>query len=134
MSETNDGLYVVMNFQNGSRLTVGSNAVTGLAGHLNDLTEVDETDPEGLSPIDGILDNIQTIVAAANVKLGMMNGTSPGASSQVVNSGSVPSEGRSCAHGPMKYKEGVSKAGKPYKGYFCNAPYGQEQCKAQFLN
>lgn len=35
----------------------------------------------------------------------------------------VPQQaGNACAHGPMNYKEGVNKAGKAYKGWFCTVP------------
>ena len=33
----------------------------------------------------------------------------------------INSSTRSCKHGERKYIEGVSKRGKPYKGYFCQA-------------
>jgi hypothetical protein len=37
--------------------------------------------------------------------------------------GSAPAEaapnGPGCPHGPMKWKSGTSKNGKPYKGWFC---------------
>lgn len=42
-------------------------------------------------------------------------------------------DGRQCAHGAMIYRDGVSKAGNAYKGYFCPAQDRSEQCKPQFL-
>lgn len=43
-------------------------------------------------------------------------------------------EKRFCSHGEMSFKSGVSKAGKPYKGFFCPSRDRNDQCKAQFLN
>jgi hypothetical protein len=42
-------------------------------------------------------------------------------------------EKRFCAHGEMQFKSDVSKAGKPYKGFFCTERDRNSQCKAQFL-
>jgi hypothetical protein len=41
-------------------------------------------------------------------------------------------ETRTCAHGPMVFKSGVSKAGNAYKLFSCTAPRDQ-QCKAEYL-
>lgn len=37
-----------------------------------------------------------------------------------------------CQHGPRQYKEGVSKAGKPYKLWACTGPRGQE-CPPEWI-
>lgn len=42
-------------------------------------------------------------------------------------------EVRSCPHGKMRFRSGVSKAGKPYKGFFCSSDDRNEECKPQFL-
>ncbi|ASR77151.1 ribonucleoside reductase class II [Mycobacterium phage MyraDee] len=42
-------------------------------------------------------------------------------------------EKRFCAHGEMRFKSDVSKAGKPYKGFFCTERDRNSQCEAQFL-
>jgi hypothetical protein len=41
-------------------------------------------------------------------------------------------ETRSCSHGPMEFKSGVSKAGNAYKLFSCTAPR-DSQCKAEYL-
>lgn len=41
-------------------------------------------------------------------------------------------ETRTCAHGPMVFKSGISKAGNAYKLFSCTAPR-ESQCKAQYL-
>lgn len=54
---------------------------------------------------------------------------------QAQPSGAPGGEQRSCAHGPMTYRAGVSqKTGKPYKAFFCNEPNRDLQCKPQFVN
>ncbi len=42
-------------------------------------------------------------------------------------------ESRYCNHGEMEFRSAVSKAGKPYKGFFCTERNRDEQCQAQFL-
>jgi hypothetical protein len=42
-------------------------------------------------------------------------------------------EKRYCAHGEMRFKSDVSKAGKPYKGFFCTSRDRNDQCDAEFL-
>lgn len=41
-------------------------------------------------------------------------------------------EAKYCAHGERSYKEGVSKAGKPYKGYFCTSQDKDNQCSPEW--
>jgi hypothetical protein len=41
-------------------------------------------------------------------------------------------ETRSCVHGPMVFKSGVSQKGNAYKLFSCTAPRDQ-QCKAEYL-
>lgn len=43
-------------------------------------------------------------------------------------------DGRTCVHGPMVYRTGTNKFGKPYEAYFCPTPKNTpDQCKAQFV-
>lgn len=131
--QTNDGVYLVIPFSNGNygtRLTVGSASVAGVQKHLTDLLDVDETDPEGFSAMDSILDSVVTIEAAIALKMPKKET----ASAPQVAPANVPA-GKSCNHGPMKFKEGISSRNqKPYKGYFCQAPYGSQKCDAIFIN
>ena len=121
------------------RLTISATNIPAVMSHLNDLTEPDETDPNGLSALDGMLDHLELIDKAVMVKKGL--GGTP--STPISPDGGFTPGGyetpaeqptKTCAHGAMKYKEGTSKAGKAYKGYFCPAPMGQNQCKAVFVN
>lgn len=126
MSEaTNNGVYLVQPLgANGARLTLGSDSVDGLMGHLNALDEVDPVD--GVSVISILLDRVETLNAAVLTKFGV-------SVKPVVNPGTpsaAPSAAPSCEHGPMRWKEGISRSTqKPYKGWFCTAPFGQAQCQ-----
>ena len=40
----------------------------------------------------------------------------------------------SCAHGPRRYKQGVSKAGKPYKMWACPSSDRNNQCPPEWVN
>lgn len=43
-------------------------------------------------------------------------------------------ETKTCQHGEMVFRSGVSKAsGKPYKGFFCPSSDRNDQCKPQFI-
>lgn len=62
-------------------------------------------------------------------------GGQPQAPAQPQASGAPGGEQRSCAHGPMTYREGVSKkTGRPYRGFFCNERNRDLQCDPQYLN
>lgn len=135
------GLWLGQDRYTSPKLTLGAPNVAGIMVHLNDLTEVDETDPEGMSPLNSMLDSINTIDAAVMLKMPQQTQPQPqrmtspdgGFTPGMPDNQAPANDAPSCNHGPMKFKSGVSKAGKPYKGYFCTAPYGQQQCKAQFL-
>lgn len=110
-------------------LTVRAENVNELIGVLADLNDTNEAEESKLSVL---LNDVATIRAGvelvfpAPVAATATKVTHPQASS---NNGDAPS----CAHGVMKWKEGTSKAGKAYKGWFCSAPYGQQQCDARFV-
>ena len=42
-------------------------------------------------------------------------------------------ENRYCSHGEMTYREGVSKAGKPYRAFFCPSRDRNDQCAPQWV-
>jgi hypothetical protein len=43
-------------------------------------------------------------------------------------------ESKTCAHGEMTFRSGVSKSsGKPYKGFFCPSQDRNAQCSPQFI-
>lgn len=122
------------------RFTISATDVAGVMKHLNDLTEPDETDPNGLSALDGMLDHLELIDKAVMVKKGLSatpsapispdGGFTPGGYSSPATA-NVPS----CKHGPMNYKSGISKKnGKPYEAHFCPAPMGQPKCDPVFVN
>lgn len=39
---------------------------------------------------------------------------------------------KTCDHGDMEWKSGISKAGNPYKGFFCPSNDRNDQCKPHF--
>ena len=47
--------------------------------------------------------------------------------------GAPGGETRACRHGEMRFKSGISKAGKPYQAFFCTSGDRNDECKAQFL-
>ena len=47
--------------------------------------------------------------------------------------GAPGGETRVCRHGDMRFKSGISKAGKPYQAFFCPSGDRNDECKAQFL-
>lgn len=125
-----------------SRLTISATTIGSMVGYLNDLNEVDETDPEGMSPINTVLDHVNTINAAVNIKMPGMalqpqaSAPRPGGFNQPAaapNAAAPAPAGQTCQHGAMTFRSGTSNAtGKPYSGYFCPAPRGANQCKPVF--
>lgn len=45
----------------------------------------------------------------------------------------APGNGPGCRHGAMQFKEGTSKAGKPYKMWACPSNNRQDQCDPQWV-
>jgi hypothetical protein len=98
------------------------------------LQSLKEQSDEDLSLLDSILSEVETIKAAVLLKFPQEEKPAPRPNNSV-KTVTPPSEGvKVCDHGPMKYKEGTSKAGKDYKAWFCPAPQGANQCKAVFVN
>jgi hypothetical protein len=128
------------------KLTLGAESIGGLMKHLGDLNDPDPTEPEGTSPLNDLLDHVQTIEAAVALKTPITppvagsspdGGFTPGGYNDPALAAPAPAAGpgKTCEHGAMKYKEGVSaKNNKPYKAYFCNAPYGAVKCAPAFIN
>jgi hypothetical protein len=115
-------------------LTVRAENIDEMNAVLKDLT--DSANPEELSKLDETLDSVLAINAALELK--GLNVPEP-AQSYPAKASTHPQaapaapDAPSCSHGPMKWKEGTSQQGKQYKGWFCPAPYGQSQCKPQFV-
>lgn len=42
-------------------------------------------------------------------------------------------ESKSCAHGAMTFRSGTTKAGKPYRAFFCPSEDRDNQCKPEWL-
>lgn len=117
-------------------LTLRAENVDEMNAVLKDL--VDSANPDELSKLNDVLDSVVTINAALELK-GLNVQEAP-----VYNSApktthpqatSAPADAPVCSHGAMKWKEGTSKQGNAYKGWFCPAPYGVAggQCPAKFI-
>lgn len=98
------------------------------------LASLSETGEDEVSKLDNMLSSVLTVKAAVLLKFPQEEKPSA-PKTQVTHpqASSSPSDAPTCNHGTMKYKEGVSKAGKNYKGWFCPAPFGQTQCSPQFI-
>lgn len=130
MSEVTNSFVSVGMPLGSARLTISAPNTLGLSVHLNELTEVDPMDE--ISAISAILENIQAIDAASTLVFG---GSKPAYQASTPAAPTTQTEGKTCAHGAMKYKTGTSKKnGKPYAGWFCTAPMGAQQCDAIFSN
>lgn len=109
-------------------LTVRADTVDELISVFNELSE--QNDPEGASKLDDLLNGVLTVNAGVLLKFPKQE-----VKTQVTHpqAQKAPSNTPSCTHGDMKWKEGRSAKGNDYKGWFCNAPYGQTKCAPQFV-
>lgn len=110
-------------------LTVRAETIDELAGVLADLNTSDETEESKLSKL---LGDVLTIKGAVELTFPQPVAQSKPAVTHPQAKAS-PSDAPTCSHGAMTWKEGTSKQGNAYKGWFCPAPFGQTQCKAQFV-
>ena len=111
-------------------LTLRAESIEELEAILDALNVSDETEESQLSRL---LNHAATIKAGVDLVFPQQTQTKPTAAVTHPQAQSTPSDAPSCSHGSMKWREGVSKQGNPYKGWFCPAPFGQTQCKAQFI-
>lgn len=118
------------NDRSNAGLTVRSESIDELAAVLSDLNTSDETEESKLS---ALLNDVATIKGAVELIFPPAVASKPQANVTHPQAQSTPSDAPTCAHGTMKWKEGTSKQGNAYKGWFCPAPFGQTQCKAQFV-
>lgn len=121
------------NDRSNAGLTVRAETIDELSAVLQDLT--DSANPEELSKLDGVIDSVLAIKAGLELKgLNVQQAAPKPQVNHPQANVSAPADAPTCAHGSMKYKEGTSKSsGKQYKGWFCAAPYGQNQCPPQFV-
>lgn len=115
----------------GGRLTISADSVGTLQGYLNDLNEIDETDPEGMSAINYILDGVVAVNAAVQLKMPIQaaptgNRPAPAPSTTPQPGGSAPMCEKHNA--PMIWEpDGLvrngTNAGKRYSAWKCAMPY-----------
>ena len=84
-------------------------------------------------------ESVSDITAASNFLKGAsavapiaQQPATPAPAPQVPAAPTLPSAEHVCAHGARVYREGVNKAGKAWKGWFCSMPKGQD-CPAEWL-
>lgn len=123
------------NDRSNAGLTVRAENIDELQAILSDLlNSADPSDPDSTAKVNDLLDQVLTIKASLELK-GLNTASVSQNKTQVTHpqAQASPSDAPSCAHGAMTWKEGVSKAGNNYKGWFCPAPYGQTKCPAKFV-
>lgn len=116
-------------------LTLRGETADELAATIGNLSEQNEEDTSNL---DRILDGVLLVKAAVNLKgLSVAKNQNKTENAPVTHpqASAAPSSAPNCAHGPMRWKDAVTKsgqnAGKRYTAWVCTAPYGQTQCKMQ---
>lgn len=119
------------NDRSNAGLTVRAESIDEVNAILGNLSETGEDE---VSKLDNLLDGVLTVKAGVELKFPAPTPPVRQASVTHPQAQTVPADAQSCAHGPMKWKEGTSKSsGKAYKGWFCGAPYGQTQCEPKFV-
>jgi hypothetical protein len=124
------------------QLVIRGSSTDEVAVHLRNLTAVDPI--EEVSPISGILNDLQTITAAGNLVFGLAPNAKP---ARATGDGFTPAEvpadpwagtnaqaAKTCKHGTMKWKEGKNGQGKPYAGWFCPSFDRANQCPPEWAN
>lgn len=114
-------------------LTIRAESTEELQAILDNLSNPVDDDPDSPSNLNDLLDGVLTIKSAVALKFPQEDKPKPQAYKPSPQVTAPASDNPSCSHGPMKWKEGTSRAGNAYKGWFCTAPLGQTQCKAQFI-
>lgn len=113
-------------------LTVRAESIDELNATLKDLTD---SDSDEVSKLDDVLDSVLAIRGGLELKgLNAVQQAPARSTSNHPQASTSAPDAPSCAHGQMKWKEGISKkTGEPYKGWFCPAPFGQTQCPPKFI-
>jgi hypothetical protein len=114
-------------------LTIRGENIDEVNAILDDLNvSVDEEE----SKLSQLLGNVQTVKAGVDLIFPATTIVNKPAQVTHPQAQSTPADAPSCNHGPMKYREGVSRSsGKAYKGWFCPAPQGTPggQCAPSFI-
>ena len=84
---------------------------------------------EGLLPQSAAIESLITGVDAVKPVAQPSAPVQAAAQTSSPPAGDIPT----CAHGQRKFVEGTSKAGKPYRAWFCPSPDRANQCDAQWV-
>lgn len=97
------------------------------------LKSLKEDSDEELSVLDSLLTEVETIKAAVLLKFPQEEKPARQASVTTVTPPATGNAAPTCNHGEMKWRQGTSRtSGKEYKGWFCPAPQGANQCPPKF--
>ena len=109
--------------RSGALLNVYAEDVESFSQRLEDL----EGTAAQIAAIEGVLGAVSAAapVAAPPSQQPRPQGTPV---AQPTGGGAAPT----CDHGPRTYREGTSKAGKPYKAWFCSSPDRNAQCSPEW--
>jgi|ERR1044071_5826048 hypothetical protein len=119
------------NDRSNAGLTVRAESINEVNAVLDDLSM--PLDEGAESKLSSLLNGVREVKAAVDLIFPAPVQTAPRAQVTHPQAKATPADAPTCAHGSMQYKEGVSKQGKAYKGWFCPAPYGQTKCDAQWV-
>lgn len=101
------------------------NVYAANAAELSQLLEDLEGTAAQVAALEGVLG---AVTAAAPISAPPSQQPKGTPVAQPGNAGAAPS----CQHGPRIFREGVSKAGKPYKAWFCSSQDRNDQCKPEW--
>lgn len=131
---------VVVNAQNEGKLTITLKGGAGFDAPWIVIHAQDAAD--GLEQMkDPALKELMNIVKSAGSHFSGGSGNATQRPAQQAQGGARPpqqsapsGETKTCQHGEMVFKSGVSKSsGKPYKGFFCPSNDRNAQCKPEFI-
>jgi len=119
MSTTNPNCAIQFNYRTpaGSLINLYANDVAHASQLLEEL--------EGLLPQSAAIEQLITPIDAAK----KVTQASPAAQQHSAPSGDQPT----CQHGSRKFVEGTSKAGKPYRAWFCPSQDRSDQCQPEWV-
>jgi len=121
MSTTNPNCAIQFNYRTpaGSLINLYANDVAHASQLLEEL--------EGLLPQSAAIEQLITPIEAAK----KVSQASPAAQQQPTPAPAGDSP--TCQHGARKFVEGTSRAGKPYRAWFCPLPKGADQCEPEWV-
>ncbi len=133
MSERPEGTQLQVNIRTPGGALINAYAADG--PHLSQLLG----ELEGMAAQIGAIESVFAAVSNAapiSAPPSTQSPSNPGSRPSATPSSAPPAGGAapSCSHGPRRYKQGVSKAGKPYKMWACPSSDRNNQCPPEWVN